>query len=159
MSNVSGLCYWDPVIYSPSPQHCARRRFTSFLVISCHRRDLDPRRPEESYILPPRLDHGLIVPAASRAWAAIKPVSGSGVILDPGKCQYPNADAVEQLPQDLAAEVSPDDQYLFQTALSGGAGIIVTSGKRLVEIVKSAEAHGIQLRLRDEFIAEYVAAL
>jgi predicted nucleic acid-binding protein len=60
------------------------------------------------------------------------------------------------LPTDLAAQVPADDIYLFQTALAGGATLIVTSDGRLIAMVTNAHHHGIQMRPRDEFIVQYL---
>jgi predicted nucleic acid-binding protein len=50
----------------------------------------------------------------------------------------------------LAEQVPPDDTYLFQTALAGGAETIITTDGRLVEAVTRANDYGIQLVRRDD---------
>jgi hypothetical protein len=81
-----------------------------------------------------------------------------GILLDSAKCLYVEADNLDDLPVPLAEEVPGDDAYLFQTALAIGAKVIVTSDKRLIGLAGSAPEFDIQLRLRDEFIAEYLNA-
>lgn len=79
-----------------------------------------------------------------------------GILIDPLKCRYLHQHEVLPLPADLAAQVPADDVYLFQTAQSGGETLIVTSDGRLIAMVPSAHCHGIQLRQRAEFVAEYL---
>ena len=79
-----------------------------------------------------------------------------GILIDPLKCRYLGQHEISPLPADLAAQVPADDAYLFQTALAGGATLIVTSDGRLIAMVTSAHHHGIQLRPRAEFVAEYL---
>ena len=80
-----------------------------------------------------------------------------GILIDPLKCRRLNPDQLEPLPNDLAGQVPGDDVYLFQAALAGGAGIIVTTDQRLIDMVTNAGQHGIQLRLRDAFYVDYLA--
>jgi hypothetical protein len=77
-----------------------------------------------------------------------------GILIDLLKCWYLNPDEVGPLPADLAEQVPADDVYLFQAALAGGARTIVTTDERLIEMVGAAHHHGIQIRVRDEFVAE-----
>jgi len=77
-----------------------------------------------------------------------------GILIDAQKCVYLGPDQVQDLPPDLAARVPADDIYLFQAALAGGANIIVTTDERLVGAVEAARDHGIQMSLRDVFMAE-----
>jgi hypothetical protein len=79
-----------------------------------------------------------------------------GILIDPLKCRYLNPHEIMPLPTDLAAQVPDDDVYLFQTALAGGASLIVTSDGRLIATVTNAHRHGIQLRQRAEFVGEYL---
>jgi len=79
------------------------------------------------------------------------------ILLDPAKCHFVEQDAIQPLPPELAQQVPDDDAYLFQTALAGGADVIVTADTRLVERVTNAHERGIRLRLREEFIAEFLA--
>jgi hypothetical protein len=79
-----------------------------------------------------------------------------GILIDPLKCRYLNQDEITPLPSDLNEQVPDKDVYLFQTALAGGAETIVTSDERLIAMVTNAQRHRIQVRLRDEFVAEYL---
>jgi hypothetical protein len=79
-----------------------------------------------------------------------------GLILDPQKCVFVDADQAAPLPEDLANEVPADDAYLFQAALAGAAHTIVTSDQRLIAKVQSADRHHLDLRPRDEFTDEYL---
>jgi hypothetical protein len=79
-----------------------------------------------------------------------------GVLIDPLKCRYLNPHEVLPLPDDLVAQVPLDDAYLFQTAIAGGASDIVTSDQRLIAMVTNAHHHGIQLRPRADFVAEFL---
>jgi hypothetical protein len=79
-----------------------------------------------------------------------------GILVDPRKCQYLEANEVQPLPPDLDEQVPCDDVYLFQTALVGNAEMIVTTDTRLLERVTNANRHGIRLLLRDDFFREYL---
>lgn len=81
-----------------------------------------------------------------------------GILIDPLKRTYLNPEEVQPLPPGLAAQVPGDDAYLFQTAIAGGARIIVTTDGGLIEMVTNANDFGIELRLRDEFYLEYLGS-
>jgi len=81
-----------------------------------------------------------------------------GILIDPLKRTFLNPEEVQPLPPGLAAQVPDDDAYLFQTAIAGGARIIVTTDGRLIEMVTNANDFGIELRLRDEFYLEYLGS-
>jgi hypothetical protein len=76
------------------------------------------------------------------------------ILIDPSKCRFVEPEEVEPLPDDLAKDVPVDDVYLFQTALAGQAGIIVTSDLRLIQRVTSAPDRGIQLVWRNDYLAQ-----
>ena len=82
-----------------------------------------------------------------------------GILIDPLKLIYLSPGEVQPLPPGLAEQVPDDDVYLFQTAIAGGARIIVTTDGRLIEAVTNANQHGIELRLRDNFYADYLGLL
>jgi hypothetical protein len=74
-----------------------------------------------------------------------------GTLIDPLKCRYLRPDEVQHLPNSLAAQVPPDDVYLFETALAGGANKIITTDGRLIKAVTSANDYGIELVQRDDY--------
>jgi len=77
-----------------------------------------------------------------------------GVLVDPLKCRYLNAEQIQAIPDDLAEQVPGDDVYLFRTALASGAGTIVTTDGRLIDAVSAANQHDIRLITRDDFYQE-----
>jgi hypothetical protein len=79
-----------------------------------------------------------------------------GILIDPLKRIYLNAEDVQPLPAPLAQQVPDDDVYLFQSAIAGGARIIVTTDGRLIAIVTEASNFEIELRLREDFYLEYL---
>jgi len=79
-----------------------------------------------------------------------------GILIDPNVCHYIDTQDIAPLPSELAEQVPLDDAYLFQTALAAGGDTIVTSDERLLERVTRANDFGISLRLRDEYIVEYL---
>ena len=83
----------------------------------------------------------------------------NGVIINADKCTFIEPDEIKDLPDGLAQEVPDDDVYLFQSALASGARVIATSDQRLITRVVSAHKYNLTLRLRQDFIREYLNGL
>jgi len=80
------------------------------------------------------------------------------ILRDPNKCHYLEPDEIQPLPYDLANEVPDGDAYLFQTALARDVRMVVTTDEKLLQRVTSAARRGITLRLRKEFLSQYLAS-
>jgi hypothetical protein len=78
-----------------------------------------------------------------------------GILRDPDTARILEAEEVEPLPEELEETVPKNDRYVVQTYLASGARLLVTTDDRLRESL-SRFGSLIQVRLRDEFIAEYL---
>ncbi len=75
-------------------------------------------------------------------------------LYNPEKSISLECSALRELPGALVKEITPDDKYVVQACLTGGAVAIVTTDTKL----KSAlHKHRIRCERRDEFIESYLS--
>lgn len=76
------------------------------------------------------------------------------ILRDLKKCQYLEKCEVHALPEDVAAKVPRKDIYLVETCCSAATAAFVTTDRTLFDCLQAA-CH-INVRLRDEFLEEYI---
>lgn len=80
-----------------------------------------------------------------------------GVILrDPKKCEMLNKSEIKDLPENVKNLVPQDDLYLFEIYYSTSAKLLVTSDQRLLQVFSNASDINMVIKLRDEFLREYL---
>lgn len=80
-----------------------------------------------------------------------------GVILgDPEKCVILNKSEIRDLPENVKNLAPQDDLYLIETYYSASAKLLVTSDQRLLQTFFNASNINMVIKLRDEFLREYL---
>ena len=78
------------------------------------------------------------------------------ILLDPQKCQKLHQDQVEAIPEPLREVAHHKDIYLLETYFAADASALVTTDVKLHKAISDAQGANITIRLRDEFLAEYL---
>lgn len=73
--------------------------------------------------------------------------------LDSLKCRILHAEALPELPENLAAKAKPDDHYLIQAAIAVDGSVIITTDEPLKSVLDLATIGAI---LRDPFLDDYL---
>ncbi|MGH7772227.1 MAG: hypothetical protein ACREQA_08300 [Candidatus Binatia bacterium] len=77
------------------------------------------------------------------------------ILLNSQKCRLLSSDDLRELPDNLKNLVPADDLYLVEIFDSANAKALVTTDKTLYQSLSTAQI--INIRLRDDFLKEYLA--
>lgn len=78
------------------------------------------------------------------------------ILRDPKKCQFLDQNEIKTLPEDIRRLVPQKDLYLVETYYSVDASVFVTTDKPLYEALSTAQNPSISVRLRDDFLKQYL---
>jgi predicted nucleic acid-binding protein len=78
------------------------------------------------------------------------------ILRDSKKCRFLDQNEIKTIPEDVRVLVPQEDLYLVETYYSADASALVTTDKPLYEALSTAQNPSINVRLRDDFLKQYL---